>query len=486
MDSLVGQTLADSYRILRPIGRGGMSMVYEAEHLRLRDRFVAIKVLSSEGASDETFFLRFQREAEILNQLSHPNIITVHDFNRTDEGNPYLVMELLRGETLMQRIRRMDRIPMEEVRVIIRQVGEALAHAHEKSVVHRDLKPHNVFLQGEAPRGTEVKLLDFGISKQKQGLLVTRNDGVILGTAAFMSPEQASGQISAIDHRSDVFSFASMIYLCLTGARPFEGDGDDEIRRRVCRGDPPPPTSLIPYLPRALDAVFARAMDRHKHNRYGHVDEFVAAFFEAAGAMGEAGEAEGLRVTLPLAELRSGSKRGMDALEEIADEIVGEQWPPEVMAGEEHTEEDLTEERTKERPKRPTAQRVAALRAEPMGYPNLEEIVAAKKATAEIDVLMEEEDPTDHEDETGPGGDESTVDSRQSTVDGGQAVAPDPAPDPEPAPDPAPAPNPDPEPAPAPEPVPDPAPGSARGVLAFGVVLLLVAGLSVGAWFFLR
>ena len=385
MDLLSGQTLADTYRLLRPIGRGGMSMVYEAEHLRLKNRHLAVKVLSPEAARDETFFLRFQREAEILSELSHPNIVQVQDFARTEQGAPYLVMELLRGETLMQRLRRMDRIPVEEVRVVVRQVGEALSHAHGKGVIHRDLKPHNVFLQGEALRGAEVKLLDFGISTMKQGLQVTRGDGVILGTSAFMSPEQAMGQIRAIDHRSDIFSFASLAYLCLTGARPFVGNTDDEIRRKVCQGNPPSVSSLIAYLPSSLDAVFARAMDKHKHLRQARVADFVADFFLALGGMGAAGEADGLRVTLPLAELRDSGKKGMEALEALADEIIGQDvvWPPTALPGQQLANPDDPDDEPT-RPRRPTGEQVQGLKAMPTGYPALEDLKESARATADI------------------------------------------------------------------------------------------------------
>ena len=395
MPPLTGQTLAETYRLLRPIGRGGMSVVYEAEHLRLKNRHLAVKVLSAEAARDEAFYLRFQREAEILSELSHPNIVQVQDFARTEQGAPYLVMELLRGETLMQRLRRMDRIPVEEARIVVRQVGAALTHAHAKGVVHRDLKPQNVFLQGEAAAGAEVKLLDFGISTMKQGLQVTRGDGVILGTSAFMSPEQAMGQISAIDRRSDVFSFAALAYLCITGKRPFQGNSDEQIRRRVCRGDPPPVTSQLSYLPRGLDEVFSRAMDRHKHQRQSRIAEFVADFFVALGGMGEAGEADGLRVTLPLAELRDSGKKGLEALEALADDIIGhdEQWPPSALSEGDPTN-DLDPDDEPTRPRRPTGKQVKGLKAVPTGYPALEDLKESEKATADVvDQDPEQPDP---------------------------------------------------------------------------------------------
>ena len=361
-------------------------MVYEAEHLRLKNRHLAVKVLSPEAARDEAFYLRFQREAEILSELSHPNIVQVQDFARTEQGAPYLVMELLRGETLMQRLRRLDRIPVEEARIVVRQVGEALSHAHGKGVIHRDLKPHNVFLQGEASRGAEVKLLDFGISTMKQGLQVTRGDGVILGTSAFMSPEQAAGQISAIDHRSDIFSFASLAYLCLTGVRPFTGDSDDEIRRKVCQGEPRPASTLVAYLPSSLDAVLSRAMDKHKHLRQPRVTDFVADFFLALGGMGAAGEADGLRVTLPLAELRDSGKKGMEALGALADEIIGQEeaWPPPTLEGEPPEEPDDPDEEPT-RPRRPTGKQVRGLKAVPTGYPALVDLKESARATADLE-----------------------------------------------------------------------------------------------------
>lgn len=321
-EAFIGRELDRSYRIIRPIGRGGMSMVFEAQHLRLQDRRLAIKVLSLDWASEEVY-QRFEREAQILAGLRHPNIVHLEDFNRTDEGLPYLVMEFLEGETLRQRHKRLGRLSLKDARAVLRQVGGALAHAHQRGIVHRDLKPQNIFIQKDAVEGTEVKLLDFGISKLTQGLGLTRTEGVVMGTAAYMSPEQASGRGSAVDARSDIFSIGSVMYLCLTGIQPFVGESDEAIRQQVCEMDPPSLTQRSPDLPPRLDAVLGRAMAKQRRNRYQRVEDFVAAFCEVldGGRPGQGALIGGEPDPLLIEGISPPSpSRGVDDLTEAADE----------------------------------------------------------------------------------------------------------------------------------------------------------------------
>jgi eukaryotic-like serine/threonine-protein kinase len=215
----VGTLIADTYEITGLLGRGGMGEVWAAKHRRLPGKQVAIKVLHLSGPTLSADTLaRFRREAEIATRIGHPNIVEVHDFNTLPDGTPYLVLELLQGESLANRLR----FPMEleEARLIMRQVGSALQAAHAHGVVHRDLKPDNIFLVAEE-RGALVKVLDFGISKIVDSGTVQTQDAVLIGTPAYMSPEQALGENRALGPQSDVFALGAIAYEMLAGKPPF-------------------------------------------------------------------------------------------------------------------------------------------------------------------------------------------------------------------------------------------------------------------------
>src|SRR4051812_22497311 len=188
----VGALLADTYEVTRLIGRGGMGEVWLAKHRRLPGKQVAIKVLHVGGQklSDDAL-ARFKREAEVATRIGHPNIVEVHDYNTLPNGNPYLVLELLQGENLASRIR-FGAMPLEETLQVMRQVGSALAASHALGVIHRDLKPDNIFLT-PTPMGLQVKVLDFGISKVVASTTLQTADEVLVGTPQYMSPEQATG-----------------------------------------------------------------------------------------------------------------------------------------------------------------------------------------------------------------------------------------------------------------------------------------------------
>src|SRR6202162_1216564 len=210
-------TKLGTYEVLAPIGAGGMGEVYQAHDTRL-GRDVAIKVLPEAFAHDPDRLSRFQREAKLLASLNHPNIATIHGLEES-AGTSYLVMELVPGETLAQRIKREGAVPVEEALTIAKQIAEALEAAPEKGIIHRDLKPANVKL---TPEG-KVKVLDFGLPKAFAGDTSTEHNGnsptlsmaatvqgVILGAAAYMSPEQARGK--AVDKRSDIWAFGCVLY----------------------------------------------------------------------------------------------------------------------------------------------------------------------------------------------------------------------------------------------------------------------------------
>src|SRR5450759_2943111 len=232
-----------THKILALIGVGGMGEVYKAHDTKLR-RDVAIKVLPESFARDADRLARFRREAQLLASLNHPNIATI--YNIEDSNNTtYLVMELVPGETLAERIKREGAVPVEEALAIAKQIAEALEAAHEKGIIHRDLKPANVKL---TPEG-KVKVLDFGLAKAFAGDASTEDmgnsptlsmaatmQGVILGTAAYMSPEKARGK--AVDKRKELSVFGCVLYELVTGKQPFHGEDVTDILAAVVRAEP--------------------------------------------------------------------------------------------------------------------------------------------------------------------------------------------------------------------------------------------------------
>src|SRR6202047_1807763 len=240
--TLAAGTHLGSYEVLAPIGSGGMGEVYKAHDTKL-GRDVAIKVLPGTFAHDPDRLSRFQREAKMLASLNHPNIATIHGLEHSDSVQ-YLVMELVAGETLADRVKA-GPLGIEEALKIAVQIAEALEAAHEKSIIHRDLKPANVKV---TPEG-KVKVLDFGLAKAFEGDAGNEDmsnsptlsraatmQGVILGTAAYMSPEQAKGK--AVTKATDIWAFGCVLYELLTGHMAFEGDDVTEILAAVVRAEP--------------------------------------------------------------------------------------------------------------------------------------------------------------------------------------------------------------------------------------------------------
>jgi serine/threonine protein kinase/Tol biopolymer transport system component len=241
--TIASGTNLGSYEILLQIGAGGMGEVYKAHDTKL-GREVAIKVLPEAFAHDAERLSRFQREAKMLASLNHPNIATIHGLEHSN-GTHFLIMELVSGETLAERIKRDRAVPIEEALAIAKQIAEALETAHEKGIIHRDLKPANVKV---TPEG-KVKVLDFGLAKAFAGdgasedpsnsptlSMTATMHGVILGTAAYMSPEQARGK--SVDKRTDIWAFGCVLYELLTGKHAFEGETVTEILAAVLKGEP--------------------------------------------------------------------------------------------------------------------------------------------------------------------------------------------------------------------------------------------------------
>ncbi len=260
LDALIGHAVGGDYLLRRLIGRGGMGAVYEADHVRLPRRF-AVKVLLIGGSRTAEAMARFRREAEIASQLDSPHIASVVDFNQLEDGTPYIVMDLLDGESLAQRLARAP-LERQEIILLARQIGSALATAHARGVIHRDLKPENVFLTRNAGGGPfTVKLLDFGISKVA-GDSMTRTD-TILGTPAYMSPEQARGDHKKLDARTDVYSFGAVLYEVFAGRCAFPGDNTFEVLSQVALDMPPP----IDAAPRAVNRILRRALGKTPEER---------------------------------------------------------------------------------------------------------------------------------------------------------------------------------------------------------------------------
>ncbi|HEX7600655.1 MAG TPA: serine/threonine-protein kinase [Polyangiaceae bacterium] len=274
-DPLVGKVLGDAYQVLRVVGEGGMGRVYEARHLRLRDRRFAVKVLHPEMARDPEIVARFQREAEASSSIDHPNVVDVFDVHMTQEGQPYLVGEFLDGRELGEQLEKDGPLDVPNAVHVARQVCSALSAAHGRGIVHRDMKPENVFL-AMRDDGIHVKVIDFGISKAKEtaNANLTRT-GVVMGTPSYMAPEQARGD--KVDARADVYAVGALIYHMLTGKRPFEAEDATATLTLVITEEPARPRSIKASIPEGLELVIQRAMAKDPRERYQSMDELDQA-----------------------------------------------------------------------------------------------------------------------------------------------------------------------------------------------------------------
>ncbi|BBY97777.1 serine/threonine protein kinase [Mycolicibacterium fallax] len=266
-EELQGATLDGRYQVQNVVASGGMSTVYRGVDLRL-DRPVALKVMDSRYAGDQQFLTRFQLEARAVARMSHPALVAVYD-QGVDGRSPFLVMELVEGGTLRELLRERGPMPPHAVAAVLRPVLAGLAVAHHAGLIHRDVKPENVLISDDG----EVKLADFGLVRAVAQAGIT-STSVILGTAAYLSPEQVS--TGDADPRSDIYAVGVLVFELLTGHTPFDGDSPLAVAYRRIDTDVPAPSSLIGGVPVQFDELVARATRRDRDERYADADEMGA------------------------------------------------------------------------------------------------------------------------------------------------------------------------------------------------------------------
>lgn len=281
-EALLGKTIAGRYILRSLLGHGGMGAVYEAEQLNIGKK-VAIKFVDPEFITDEQILTRFAREARAMSTIESPHIVSIFDAG-TEDGKPFLVMELLRGEDLGQRLRRTSRVPVAESLHIVAMVLKGLSKAHAAGVVHRDLKPDNIFLVKNDGDPIFAKIVDFGVSKierprNRTSPLALTGRGTVLGTPFYMSPEQAQA-VPDLDGRADLFSVGTILFECLAGRPPFTGETYEQVILAICMRDAPELTSLDPSIPPSVSRFVAKALARDRADRFATADEMLAALHE--------------------------------------------------------------------------------------------------------------------------------------------------------------------------------------------------------------
>jgi serine/threonine-protein kinase len=279
--------VAGKYTLVRLIGRGGMGSVWEGRHASLGTR-VAIKFIEAEYANSNEARARFDHEARAAGSLHSKHAIQIFDHGVTENGRPYIVMEMLTGEPLDRRVERLGKISLPETARILQQVSRELQRAHESGIVHRDLKPENIFLVRSPDDDDEIaKVLDFGIAKiqpppGQQGVSSSTKTGAVLGTPYYMSPEQARG-LRNVDHRTDLWSLGVIAYKCVVGVLPFEGESVGDLLVKICTAPIPQPAHALAGLPTTFDAWFIRALDREPERRFQSAAELADALLFASG-----------------------------------------------------------------------------------------------------------------------------------------------------------------------------------------------------------
>ncbi|WIV10806.1 Stk1 family PASTA domain-containing Ser/Thr kinase [Proteiniborus sp. MB09-C3] len=259
---MIGKILGNRYEIIEKVGGGGMALVYKAK-CRLLNRFVAVKILRSEFIHDEDFINKFRRESQAAASLSHPNIVSIYDVGVEDNIH-YIVMEYVNGKTLKQLIREKGKLSIDESLDIAIKIAEALSHAHENHIVHRDIKPHNILVTDDGV----VKVTDFGIARAATTSTVTNTSNVI-GSVHYFSPEQARGGYT--DEKSDIYSLGVVMYEMITGRLPFQGDSPISVALKHIQEDIEPPSHIDDTIPKNLESIIMKCVQKDQSLRYSDI-----------------------------------------------------------------------------------------------------------------------------------------------------------------------------------------------------------------------
>jgi serine/threonine protein kinase len=317
-----GTKVTPNVELDRLLGEGGMGSVWVAKHLTL-DTEVAVKFVIEDKGDSKMRLSRFKREASIAAKLTSPHVVRTFDHGVMDNDKPFIVMELLSGETLTERLRRDQALSLHNVFTLMTQLAGVLNNAHAAGIVHRDLKPDNLFLI-DSEYELFLKVLDFGIAKQTQvtDTSMVTESGALVGTPNYMSPELLLGH--ELDHRADLWAASVLAYQCFTGALPFEGDTVAALSVAICHDPFTKPSELAPNLPAELDDWFQTALEKDPDDRFSSARELVRALEEAMGGWGDRpSSGNALRASKP-----SRTQSSDDELEQAATQIVGSKETP--------------------------------------------------------------------------------------------------------------------------------------------------------------
>jgi len=282
--ALIGKVISGSYKIEKFVGQGGMGAVFQARQLSL-DRNVAVKFMSAPLTMDKEILERFHREARAASNIGHPGIVQVIDMGYMQEGQPFMVMEMLEGEDLRHRLKKEGVLEAGEAIPIILQVCEALAAAHDKGIVHRDLKPDNIFLVPRKGKAPLVKILDFGLSKIKGSGKKLTNTGTLLGTPNYMAPEQVTAEFE-VDHRADIYGAGVILYEMLTGKMAYDGPSVQSIFVKIMTENPAPPRAIRPGIAPEIESLILRAMARNPADRYPDISQMAGDLVRIGSGIG--------------------------------------------------------------------------------------------------------------------------------------------------------------------------------------------------------